>query len=91
MIARFGGSGAFRHVARVWTTTPNAIREMIIAVVLLALIMPPFKALVAYNSRFSEADVAALRSQFLMMAKAKSDRQKPRVDKTFAELPVGRF
>jgi hypothetical protein len=75
----------------VWATTPNAIREMIIAVVLLALIMPPFKALVAYNSQFSDADAAALRSQFLMMAKAKSDRQKPLVDKKFAELPAGRF
>ena len=53
---------------------------MIIAIVLLTLIVPPFKALVAYNNRFSEADVAALRSQVLMMAKAKSERQTALID-----------
>ena len=90
-MTRFGRSRVLELIARVWAKTPGALRETIIALMLFAVIVPPFNALLAYNSRFLEADVAALRVQVLRMIKEKSDRQKLLAAKTLAEPSRGPF
>jgi hypothetical protein len=54
---------------------PGAVREIVLAIMLVAVIMPPFNALLARTARYSEADIAKLRVEALTVVEAKSDRQ----------------
>jgi hypothetical protein len=54
---------------------PGAFREIVLAIMLLAVIAPPFNALLTHAGRYSEADIAKLREDTLTIVQAKSDKQ----------------
>jgi hypothetical protein len=54
---------------------PGAVREIVLAVMLVAVITPPFNALLTHTARYSEADITRLRQEALTIVEAKSDRQ----------------